>query len=258
MKITAIIPTHRPVEFVAVALASIAAQDRLPDEVIVVDDSGENRLTAIRETARQQGLNEVQVLRNNRSKGASGARNAGVQQSSCDLVAFLDDDDEWLPSYLTEALERFERAQLDVLCTDLVYRFADESESEGKTAPDVILPEMFLSTNPGLIGSNCIIRRSLYIAIEGFEESLQTCEDMDFGIRLSLFGDVRYGRLPKRLVRHYHHNGPRLCSPRNEAMRAGVGQFWNLHSHRMSETDQTNFRRLVRKLWGVDVEGNFV
>jgi glycosyltransferase involved in cell wall biosynthesis len=253
--VSAIVPTCNRPGLLERALRSIAAQELAPTEIIIVDDAGIGSNDSTFRVLQRCGLRAAHLVANSRAKGASGARNTGAAVATGDLLAFLDDDDEWLPSYLAEALHAFTSRELDVMCTDLLCQFDDGIEREGKASPDRLLPELFLTRNPGLVGSNFIIRRSLYRKIGGFDESLPTCNDRDFGIRLSLSGDVRYGRLFKRLVRHHQHKGPKLCTPNGEAMRAGVRRFYAIHGHRMSETQREQFRHNVRDYWGIDEQG---
>lgn len=258
LHVTAIVPTYRRPVLLERALRSIAAQKVIPAEVIVVDDAGEGHVNATRQAVENCSLNSVLVVTNAHTKGASGARNTGAVLSTGELLAFLDDDDEWLPCYLSEALASFGLYRLDMVCTDLLYRFDDGSERPGKSAPERLAPELFLTTNPGLIGSNFIIRRSLYRQLGGFDESLRTLEDMDFGFRLSLCSEIRYEPLQRRLVRHYQHSGPRLCTPQAKAMRAGVRQFYNLYAPRMTQMQREAFRASVRRLWGIDERGRIL
>jgi len=252
-RVTAIIPTYQRPTLLQRALRSIVAQQCPVAEIIVVDDG--DSLAVTRQAVEQCGiphLLNVLVVANARTKGASGARNTGAALSTGELLAFLDDDDEWLPSYLCAALAQVDAQGLDLVCTDLLYRFEDGTERPGKSAADHLAAELFLTDNPGLIGSNVIIRRSLYLALGGFDESLPTSEDMDFGIRLSLYDGVRYQPLRQRLVRHYQHTGPRLCTSHSELMWQGIRRFYQLHEHRMSSAQRQEFSRNVRYLWGLD------
>jgi glycosyltransferase involved in cell wall biosynthesis len=255
LRVTAIVPTcDRPV-LLERALRSIAAQELVPMEVIVVDDLGGAHENVTRRAVERCGLGRVCVVANSRAKGASGARNTGAELAVGELLAFLDDDDEWLPAYLFEALGRFDLRDLDMICADLLCQFDDGVDRPSKSAPNSLAPELFLTRNPGLIGSNFIIRRSLYREIGGFDESLPTCNDRDFGIRLGVRGGVRYEGLPKRLVRHYQHRNTRLCTPKSDAMRAGIRRFYEIHSHRMTKAQREAFRGNVRFFWGINERG---
>jgi GT2 family glycosyltransferase len=255
LRVTAIVPTcHRPI-LLERALRSIAAQKVAPVEVIVVDDANGGHTDVTRRVVEKCGPGGTRVVANFHARGASGARNAGAELSTGELLAFLDDDDEWLPSYLFEALARFDSQGLDMVCANLMHRLDNGTERPSKSAPNRLAPELFLTKNPGLIGSNFVIQRSLYREIGGFDELLLTLEDMDFGLRLSLRGEVRYEPLPGWLVRHYHHAGPRLCTPKAEAMGTGVRRFYDLHAHRMTKAQRKEFRHVVRCLWGIDERG---
>lgn len=256
LRVTAIVPTYNRPVLLERALRSIAAQELPPAEIIVVDDAGEGHEKVAREALWRCGLEDVQVIANLHGKGASGARNTGADLATGELLAFLDDDDEWLPSYLREAAGRF--GSRDMIAADLFCRLDDGVDRPGKSAPDGLAPELFLTRNPGLGGSNFVILRSLYRALGGFDESLPTCEDMDFGIRLSLRKSVRYERLAKRLVRRYDHKEPKLTIPKSDAMRAGVRRFYELHAGRMSEAQREAFRRTVRSEWGIDERGEIL
>src|SRR4051812_21100575 len=48
---------------------------------------------------------EVRLIRNDHVPGLAGGRNSGVQATSGELVAFCDDDDEWLPAKVERQVE---------------------------------------------------------------------------------------------------------------------------------------------------------
>lgn len=257
LSVTAIIPTRRRPELLERALRSIAAQEAAPAEVVVVNDGPAGDADAIRAAVSRSGCARAVMIANRRAEGPSGARNAGAERASGEWLAFLDDDDEWLPAYLRVVLECVETHQLDMVCTDLVYRY-DHGDRPGKPACEGLAADLFLTRNPGLIGSNLVIRRQLYNEIGGFDESLLCLEDMDFGVRLSLRGAVRYEPLRQRLVRHYHHGGPRICTPRSAAVRSGIRRFFELHAPRMTPAQRDEFGRNVRALWAIDERGELV
>ena len=254
-RVTAVVPTcNRPV-LLRRALSSIAAQELPPAEMIVVDDGDVANEHITREAAEQSGLKGIRVIANSHAKGASGARNTGADLAASELLAFLDDDDEWLPSYLSQAVGQCNWSELDVVCTPLLCQFDDGVDRLAKSAPDRLAPDLFLTRNPGLGGSNLIIRKSLYREIGGFDESLPSCNDLDLGIRLSLRGGIRYLNLQQRLVRFYQHAGPKLGTPAGEAMQVGIRRFYELHAHRMSDSQRQQFREMTRRFFGVDERG---
>jgi glycosyltransferase involved in cell wall biosynthesis len=256
--VTAILPTSNRHALLKRALRSIAAQTLSPFEVIVIDDGDEANRHLTRAAAEQSGLKGILVVENSHAKGASGARNTGAERATSELLAFLDDDDEWLPSYLSQAVGHCDWSELDVVCTPLLCQFDDGIDRPAKSAPDHLAPELFLTRNPGLGGSNLIIRRSLYHDIGGFDESLPSCNDLDLGIRLSLRGGVRYLNLRQRLVRFHQHTGPRLGTRASEAMQVGIRRFYELHADRMTNMQRQQFRYMARRFFGIDEQGRIL
>jgi glycosyltransferase involved in cell wall biosynthesis len=252
--VSVIVPTCDRPALLERALRSVAGQEFAPLEIIVVDDTGSQRRDLVRHVDRLD-ISSVHIVANAHGKGVSGARNTGAELAAGELLAFLDDDDEWLPSYLSKATRQFESGDLEVLCGDLLCQFHDGVDRPGKAAPDRLLPESFLTGNPGLMGSNLILTKSLYQTIGGFDESLLAAEDSDLGLRLSLRNGVKYGRLSQRLVRIHQHSGARLTTPASAAMSAGIRRFYELHSERMTPAQQEGFRINARYYFRIDEWG---
>ncbi len=95
-----VIPTRDRPEQLRAALAAVRAQD-YPGAVrtVVVYDGGEPDHGLANRGL--DGRGGVQVMANHRTAGLAGARNTGVLALGTELVAFCDDDDEWLPGKLT-------------------------------------------------------------------------------------------------------------------------------------------------------------
>ncbi len=92
--ITVVIPAHNAGRYLARVLASVHAQTRRPDQVIVIDDGSTDDTAAIADADP-----DVALIRQ-ANAGASVARNAGIQAARGEWIAFLDADDEWLPEHL--------------------------------------------------------------------------------------------------------------------------------------------------------------
>jgi glycosyltransferase involved in cell wall biosynthesis len=95
--VSVIIPTTRRPKLLLRALASVLDQTHRELEVIIVVD-GPNPETL----AELDGIGDprVRVLQNRESLGPGVARNLGAEQARGEWIAFLDDDDEWLPRKL--------------------------------------------------------------------------------------------------------------------------------------------------------------
>src|SRR5450631_4169449 len=91
--VSVIIPHYNRPDFVRAALMSIHSQTVKPAEILLIDDgsSPEN----------QEKLKELSdlatIVFNPRNMGVSKARNFGAQIAKGEWLAFLDDDDSWVP-----------------------------------------------------------------------------------------------------------------------------------------------------------------
>jgi glycosyltransferase involved in cell wall biosynthesis len=111
-EVSVVIPTIGRPALVVRAVKSVLAQTVSDLEVIVVIDGPDAEtaaaLTRIAD-ARLAVLNNPEPLR------VGGARNRGVGQARAPWIAFLDDDDEWLPAKLEKQLARATAADAIVM-----------------------------------------------------------------------------------------------------------------------------------------------
>ncbi len=97
MRISVIIPCRNGARTVAAAVRSALAQSVAPAEVLVVDDASEDGTAAV---SAESG---ARVVRNAVRRNAGGARNAGLEVATGDLIAFLDADAVAAPDWLERA-----------------------------------------------------------------------------------------------------------------------------------------------------------
>jgi glycosyltransferase involved in cell wall biosynthesis len=114
LSVSTVIPTYNRVTLVERAVRSALAESLPGDEIIVVDDGS----TDGTEAAIRAFGPPVRYLRTSHV-GAGAARNAGIAAATCDLVAFLDSDDEWEPGKLA-----WQRAVLENY-PEVLYAFSD-------------------------------------------------------------------------------------------------------------------------------------
>ncbi|MFA5411669.1 MAG: glycosyltransferase family A protein [Candidatus Omnitrophota bacterium] len=97
MIISVVIPTFNRAKILEEALTSLAAQTRIPDEVVVVDNNSSDNTKEVVESF-NHGLKIKYVLEP--TQGTSTARNTGIKNASGDIIVFFDDDcvadKEWL------------------------------------------------------------------------------------------------------------------------------------------------------------------
>jgi glycosyltransferase involved in cell wall biosynthesis len=104
--LSAVIPTRNRAGMVCEAVESALCQRDGEVEVIVVDDASTDDTANV---LARTFASRIRLVRLPERRGAGAARNAGVRLASGELVAFLDDDDLWLPGKLDAELHVFER-----------------------------------------------------------------------------------------------------------------------------------------------------
>jgi glycosyltransferase involved in cell wall biosynthesis len=103
------VATHDRPDRLAQLLEALRAQERAPDEVVVVDDgSGEPTRALLRAQAERGGL-PLQTIRRDRAGGPATAREQGWRATQSELIAFTDDDCAPAPGWLAAT----ERASAD-------------------------------------------------------------------------------------------------------------------------------------------------
>jgi glycosyltransferase involved in cell wall biosynthesis len=100
--VSIVIPTHNRPALLEAALDSLVAQTMENWEAIVVDDASEPPAT-IEALSKKLG-HRLRVFRHEVSRGGAAAKNSGIDAASAPVVAFLDDDDLYAPTYLETAL----------------------------------------------------------------------------------------------------------------------------------------------------------
>jgi glycosyltransferase involved in cell wall biosynthesis len=110
--VSVIVPTHNRPALLHEALSSVLSQKVLPAEIIIVDDASDPPVSL---PASRNGL-PLRLLRHEQTRGGAAAKNTGAQAAQGELIAFLDDDDLWAPSYLEHATAHLtQHGDIDVL-----------------------------------------------------------------------------------------------------------------------------------------------
>lgn len=177
-----IIPTYNR-DNIDVAISSVLNQSFSDFEIIVVDDHSDI-----------PAIERCPILKNERiiyfyldqNGGAAVARNYGVKEAKGKYIAFIDDDDEWLPQKLKVINDSMGRQSPDLIyhnvVVDMVYeglRYVPKKKQEEKYYPKMLYINCIGGT------PMTIIRRLFFLEIGGFNENLQSDEDGELFIRIS-------------------------------------------------------------------------
>lgn len=220
--ISVVIPTHNRGAMARAAVASVLAQTRPADEIIVVDDASTDGTPALLADLAA----DVRVVRvaDNAERGA--ARNLGARLSSGELLAFLDSDDVWDASKLERQLQWAGSAVPSVTGV----RILDEDGVDtGRTyVPALGAADEILTGNPYLGGpSSLVLPRALFDAVGGFPEAreLQTSEDWLLFNKLARAGQAPTV-VPEALVGYRRHTASSSESPAGVARSIWASCDW--------------------------------
>ena len=97
--ISVILPTHNRPVMLAEAIQSMREQSFHDWEILIVDDASTPAVTTDWDDAR------IHVLRKDQGRGGAAAKNTGIERAAGELLAFLDDDDCYMPQYLERAID---------------------------------------------------------------------------------------------------------------------------------------------------------
>ena len=145
---------------------------------------------------------EVRLIRNDHSPGLAGARNSGVQSTSGELVAFCDDDDEWLPTKVERQVEALRESQAPTSVTGIVVLYQDRSVTRipdpGDLAVETLVRNRVMEAHP----STVMVRREALAGPIGLvDEEIPGSfgEDYDWIIRAARVGG--FAVVPEALVK---------------------------------------------------------
>ncbi|HXY91308.1 MAG TPA: glycosyltransferase family 2 protein, partial [Acidimicrobiia bacterium] len=166
-----IVPTYGRPEYLRAAVDSVLAQTVDDLECIVVDDA-----TPI-PVPRPSQDPRVRLVSRARNGGPAAARNSGLQAATGTYVAFLDDDDVWVPDRLEQALDQHRRAPL-VVCFQSVV--GGSLDARGRQLEGDVADSILDSITPHLGATTCARDDLLR-----FDETYRACEDVEWWLRIA-------------------------------------------------------------------------
>lgn len=203
MSISVIIPTRNRARLLKRSLDSVLAQNLRPAEIIIVDDASTDETSSLLGSYQ---LDNLQYIKLPDQGGACHARNVGVEASSNPYIAFLDDDDLWLPGKLQHQWDHISTQGDDVGMVCCGYRtWSDTSDCEVKTwiPPAEELNERYFMRTTGFMTSIPLISRTCFERVGLFDEGLAGSQDLDLWIRIA--DEFKISSIRHVLAEHHIH-----------------------------------------------------
>lgn len=203
--ISIIVPTFNLENYIDKTLESIVQQTFSDWEVLTVDDGSTDNTSALIEGWAKRD-DRIKLLRNQRSKGVSGARNTGIENARGKWIVFLDGDDLFRKDALQTRVQAsnahpdccfisgdFTRFHSDndmdgrpFSETDLHWRKYLHGSTNLQTAPRLVFdPVKYFLISP-LTWTGCVmIRAHLIKKLSGFNERFISAEDNHLWLRVA-------------------------------------------------------------------------
>ena len=177
-----VIPAYNEARFISEGLASIRDNLRGIDHEIIVVDNGSTDATA--ELASK--FPNVRVISITKST-ISRARNKGVEITTGQLLAFLDGDVKITAKWATAISKKMPAVRMG---NDYFGGFPFDIPENASLIERAWFPASSLGRLTYVGSANLIVSASVFRKINGFDESLRTAEDVDFGRRATRAGQV--------------------------------------------------------------------
>lgn len=196
--VSVIIPTYKRPNTLDRAITSVLTQTYPNVEVIVVDDNNPDSIDrTLTETKMARYINEPRVfyVKHEQNKNGSAARNTGARAAKGEFLAFLDDDDEFLPKKIESQVVKLKSLSNEWgMCYNRCYsqkigkspREVQEKR-EGDLYLEALKQNLFINA-----GSNLLLRREVFEEIGGFNESFKRYQDVEFLLRLLRIRKMAY------------------------------------------------------------------
>ena len=182
-KVSVIIPTYNCARYLPGAIESVLRQTYRDFEVIVVNDGSPDDT----DSAVAPYLDRITYIKQ-ANLGAPAARNRGLAASTGELIAFLDDDDEWVPEKLRLQVPEFDDAEVGLVYSDLRVVHDDGRVEESFLATRPLAASGYIFENflaSGFILTSCVaVSRRCLEDVGDFDESMRSLQDFDLWFRI--------------------------------------------------------------------------
>jgi glycosyltransferase involved in cell wall biosynthesis len=182
--VSTIIPTRNRLEMLVRAARSAAAQTYPNVEIVIVNDGPECSIT--KHIRKEIELQKCRVIKNMRKPGGAGARNTGFFESRGEFIAFLDDDDEWIPEKIEKQIKAFQNRNnnIGIVCTqDIIIHNSTKIIRRRKLEGNVY--EILRREHTVGNTSVPLIKRHVLEEVGLFDEDMPAAQDAELWLRIA-------------------------------------------------------------------------
>lgn len=211
--VSVIIPTYNRAALLRQATESVLRQTYRDWEIVVVDDGSTDGTAAMMETLIRQeagGAERIRYLAQE-NQGKSAALNHGLKYAQGEWIAFLDSDDQWLPSKLEEQFYAIGQCtpRSEACFTNARYinnpalqtTAFERARRQYKKQRGVITNPAELIANPyGVFMQTLLVHSRIMKKVGEFDETLRVVHDVDIVLRIALETPLCFVNLPLVMI----------------------------------------------------------
>jgi glycosyltransferase involved in cell wall biosynthesis len=222
-KLTVITCVYNHGHYLAESIASVAKQTEKDIEHIIVIDGATDNSSEIAEQAARDD-DRVIVWHNHKNFGLAYSQNFGIQTATAPWVMKVDADDYIEPTYVERIIHAANEDHSRNVIFSPAHLFGTRDEVYRYPAYN---PARMIDR---LMIAGCgAIRKDLWQAVGGLDETMPFAEDWDFYIRAQLAVGLVPHQLPEPLWHYRQHSGPR-ASARGIANLPKLRAYWKGHT----------------------------
>ena len=198
-----VIPVHNAEQYIIDAIESVKQQTVKPLEIIVINDHcRDNSIHLVR------NYDPEILIVNCQKRGASAARNRGIDIASSEFIAFLDADDICHPKRIEFQIGAFSKNPNAAMVFSAMAYIDHNGQQIGKAAhihnfdPSALSGKLFVRNRIGST-SVAMVKRDVLNKSGGFDEKLAFNEEYDLWLRIALDFEIQY--IDKALIYYRLH-----------------------------------------------------
>jgi glycosyltransferase involved in cell wall biosynthesis len=240
--VSVITPTYNRADKLPRAIESVLSQTHTGIEHIIVDDASTDNTEEI---VKNYDDPRVRYIKHESNERQAAARNTGIEVGNGKYIAFIDSDDEWLPTKLEKQIELIEscnKSFAGVYCDGKTIRnsrikdffasvFPYEIRNEGQ---EELIRDILTMQGNISAGSSLLVRTEVARSIGGFDESLPRHEDLDFTLRILYEGKIGY--VDEELFVVYES-----ADPSSEMMAKSKAEYLSKHSKTIERLENQGY-----------------
>jgi glycosyltransferase involved in cell wall biosynthesis len=203
-RVSVIIPTYNRDNFIRSAIISVLNQTYQDYDIVIVDDGSTDNTELV---VNSFSCSKIKYIRHKKNMGEAESRNTGITNSNSEFIAFIDDDDEWMPDKLELQIKLMSQCEVQI---GGIYTGVLTIDMESGKIVDKLIPHKRGYIYNDLLVENCVFTPStILLKVECFKKvglfdrTIKYGPDYDMWVRISK--EYHYEYIKEPLVKYYIH-----------------------------------------------------